>query len=135
AALIHRKDPEAIIMALPSDHHVRDERAFAEAALRAANSAAGGTVTTLGITPTGPETGYGYIEASDEVASGVRRAVRFVEKPDRQRAEEYVRSGRYFWNSGLFFFRASVMLDAIRAHVPDLSRELDRIEQAAAKGP
>lgn len=135
AELIRRRDPDAVVMALPSDHHVRDEAAFAEAALRAAKSAAEGPVTTLGITPRSPETGYGYIEASGEVAPGVRKAIRFVEKPDRIRAEEYVDSGRYFWNSGLFFFRVSVMLDAIRTHVPDLSRELDRIARAAAKGP
>jgi mannose-1-phosphate guanylyltransferase len=135
ASLIRRLDPDAIVMALPSDHHVRDEAAFLEAARLAARSAAEGTITTLGITPTCPETGYGYIEAGDEVAAGIRRAARFVEKPDRPRAEEYVRTGRYFWNSGLFFFRASVMLDAIRAHAPDLARALDRIEQASRQGP
>src|SRR5689334_18585847 len=129
-ALIRRMDPEAVVMALPSDHHVRNEPAFVEAALAAARSAMAGPITTLGIRPTSPETGYGYIEASDEVSAGVRRAVRFVEKPDRPRAEEYVRSGRYFWNSGLFFFRASVMLDALRAHAPDLARGLDRIDGA-----
>lgn len=133
--LIRRRDPEAIVMALPSDHHVQDPAAFVEAAARAAKSAAEGPITTLGITPTGPETGYGYIEASDEVAAGVRKAVRFVEKPDRLRAEEYARSGRHFWNSGLFFFRASAMLEAIRTHVPDLSSGLDRIDAACRKGP
>jgi mannose-1-phosphate guanylyltransferase len=114
---------------------VQDESAFLEAARLAARSAAEGTITTLGITPTSPETGYGYIEAGDEVSTGIRRARRFVEKPDRPRAEEYVRTGRYFWNSGLFFFRASVMLDAIRTHTPDLARALDRIEQASRQGP
>lgn len=134
-ALIHRRDPDAIIMALPSDHHVRNERAFLDAALLAARNAAEGPITTLGIAPTGPETGYGYIEAGDEISAGIRRAVRFVEKPDRARAEEYLRTGRYFWNSGLFFFRASVMLDAIRNHTPDIARALDRIEHASRQGP
>ena len=132
--ILRRRDPEAVVMALPSDHHVRDGAAFVEAAARAAESAAKGPITTLGIAPTVPETGYGYIEASDEVAPGVRRAVRFVEKPDRARAEEYVRSGKYFWNGGLFFFRASLMLDAIRTHAADLSRSLDRIEAAVGRG-
>jgi mannose-1-phosphate guanylyltransferase len=134
-ALLSRLDPDAVVMALPSDHHVRNQQAFLDAALLAARSAAEGPITTLGITPTSPETGYGYVEAGDEVSPGVRRAVRFVEKPDRPRAEEYVRAGRYFWNSGLFFFRASVMLDAIRTHTPDIARALDRIEQAARRGP
>lgn len=133
-AIIRRLDPEAIIMALPSDHHVQNERAFVDAALVAARSAMEGPITTLGIKPTSPEIGYGYIEASEEVTAGVRRAVRFVEKPDRPRAEEYVASGRYFWNSGLFFFRASVMLDAIRTHAPDLARGLDRIDEASRRG-
>jgi mannose-1-phosphate guanylyltransferase len=132
--LIQRLDPDAIVMALPSDHHVKNDPAFVEAALLAAKSAAEGPITTLGITPTSAETGYGYIEASDEVSRGVRRAVRFVEKPDRARAEEYVRSGRYFWNSGLFFFKASVMLEAMRTHAPDVARGLDRIEHASRQG-
>jgi len=134
AGLILRRDPEAVVMALPSDHHVREGAAFVEAARRAAQSAAEGPITTLGITPTSPETGYGYIEASDEVATGIRKAVRFVEKPDRARAEAYVESGSYFWNSGLFFFRASVMLGAIRTHVPELWASLGRIEAAIGKG-
>ncbi|HEX7668606.1 MAG TPA: sugar phosphate nucleotidyltransferase [Polyangiaceae bacterium] len=134
AALLARRDPEAVVMALPSDHHVKDEPAFRAAIERAVAAARLGPITTIGLTPTRPETGFGHIEATDELAPGVRRAVRFVEKPDRVRAEEYVKSGRYFWNSGMFFFRASVMMEAIGAHLPDLAAGLGRIEAAARRG-
>jgi len=133
-ALLARNDPEAVVMALPSDHHIRDEAGFRAAIERAVKSASGGPITTIGIKPTRPETGFGHIEASDEIEPGVRRAVRFVEKPDRQRAEEYVRSGRYFWNSGMFFFPARTMLSAIEAHLPELSSGISRIEAAAKRG-
>jgi mannose-1-phosphate guanylyltransferase len=134
AAIALRRDPSAIVMALPSDHHVRDEAAFREAVARAVRSAESGPITTIGIAPSRPETGFGHIEASDEIAPGVRRAVRFVEKPDRARAEEYMRSGRYFWNSGMFFFRASVMMEAIAEYLPELGAGLGKIEAAARNG-
>jgi mannose-1-phosphate guanylyltransferase len=134
AALLARRDPEAVVMALPSDHHVKDEPAFRAAVERAVAAARQGPITTIGFIPTRPETGFGHIEATDELSPGVRRAVRFVEKPDRVRAEEYVKSGRYFWNSGMFFFRASVMMEAISAHLPDLAAGLGRIEAAAGRG-
>src|SRR5882672_5995474 len=133
-ALVLRRDPRAIVMALPSDHHVRDDPAFRAAVTRAVRSAESGPITTIGIAPSRPETGFGHIEASEEIAPGVRRAVRFVEKPDRARAEEYVRSGRYFWNSGMFFFRVSAMMEAIERFLPDLGAGLARIEAAARKG-
>ena len=121
-------------MVLPSDHHIGDEPAFRAALERALVSAEAGAITTIGIEPTRPETGFGYIEAGDSVGDGVRRVVRFVEKPDRQRAEEYLESGRYFWNSGMFFFRASTMLEAIARHMPGLSAGIARIEAASARG-
>lgn len=134
-SLIARRDPDAVVMVFPSDHHVKNAEAFQEAALRAARSAADGPITTIGLAPTRPETGYGHIEAVEEVAPGVRRVLSFVEKPDRARAEEYAKSGRHFWNSGMFFFRASVMLEAIAAHLPELGSGLSRIESAARRSP
>jgi len=133
-ALALRRDPAAVVMALPSDHHVCDEARFRDAVTRAVRSAEGGPITTIGITPNRPETGFGHIEGSDEIAPGVRKAVRFVEKPDRARAEEYVRSGRYFWNSGMFFFRASAMMEAVTRFLPDLAAGLAKIEAAARRG-
>ncbi len=133
SSLIHRRDPEALVMVLPSDHYIGDEPGFRAIVERAVDSART-AITTIGIEPARPETGYGYIEAAEELAPGVRRVARFVEKPDRARAEEYVASGRYFWNSGMFFFRASEMLDAVRAHLPELAAGLERLEIAGRSG-
>lgn len=127
-----RRDPEAVIMVLPSDHHIGDEPGFRAVLERAVEAARSGPIVTVGITPTRPETGYGYIEAGEERAPGVRRVVRFVEKPDRTRAEEYLAAGRYAWNSGMFFFRADVMERAIREHLPGVASELDALALAPA---
>ncbi len=134
-AIACRRSPDAMVMVLPSDHHVIDETAYVAALQRAVAAAEGGTITTIGLEPSRPETGYGYIEKGDAVGSGVHRVERFVEKPDRTRAEEYVRSGKYLWNSGMFFFRATAMLDAIARHMQPLAAGLNQIEAAAAVGP
>jgi mannose-1-phosphate guanylyltransferase len=134
ASVIHRRNPNAVVMVLPSDHHIADEPGFRAVLEAALESARRGTITTVGIEPTRPDTGYGYIELGESVGPNVRRGVRFVEKPDRARAEEYVQSGRFVWNSGMFFFRAADMLQAIREHLPALADGLDHIEAAAKKG-
>lgn len=133
-AIARRRSHDALVMVLPSDHHIGDEPAFRAALERALASAEKGPITTIGIEPTRPETGFGYIEAGEDAGEGVRRVARFVEKPDRQRAEEYLASGCHFWNSGMFLFRATTMLDAIARHMPDLSAGLARIEAASARG-
>jgi mannose-1-phosphate guanylyltransferase len=134
-ARILRADPDAVVMALPSDHHIGDEPAFLAAVTEALASAESGTLTTIGIEPTHAETGYGYIEAGQSVQGRVRQVVRFVEKPDLQTAEAYVASGKYYWNSGMFFFRARDMMAAIDAHMPELSRALSHIEEVARREP
>ncbi|HEY4106344.1 MAG TPA: mannose-1-phosphate guanylyltransferase [Polyangiaceae bacterium] len=134
SSLIHRRDPEAVIAALPSDHLIADEAAFRGAVEQAFAVAEDGTIVTLGIKPDRPETGYGYIEAGSALSRGVHKVQRFVEKPDRAKAEEYLASGRYFWNSGMFFFRADAMLRAIQKHMPALASGLERIERAAERG-
>ncbi len=105
-------------MVLPSDHHIADEPGFRAVLEAALESARRGTITTVGIEPTRPDTGYGYIELGESLGPLVRRGVRFVEKPDKARAEEYIQSGRFVWNSGMFFFRAADMRQAIREHLP-----------------
>jgi mannose-1-phosphate guanylyltransferase len=136
ATLVVRScDPDATVMVLPSDHHVADESAFRRTLARAVASAESGVITTVGITPSRPETGYGYIEVGDEVGGGVHRVVRFVEKPTRAVAERYVESGRYVWNSGMFFFRAATLLAAIAEHMPALAAGLDVIARAAETEP
>ncbi len=134
ASVIHRRDPEAVAMVLPSDHHIADEDRFREVLARALDSARRGTITTIGIEPTRPDTGYGYLELGEELGQGLRRGLRFVEKPNRARAEEYLASGRFVWNSGMFFFRVADMLSAVREHLPELFAGLERIEAAARKG-
>jgi mannose-1-phosphate guanylyltransferase len=132
---VARRDPEAVMMVLPSDHHVRDVEAFRKAISLAVASAAGGTITTIGIKPTHPETGYGYIELEgDPSGLEVCPAKRFVEKPDRARAELFVAGGRHLWNAGMFFFRVSDMVSAIRAYMPELAKGLDAIDEAAENG-
>jgi mannose-1-phosphate guanylyltransferase len=117
AARIAHVDPDAVVMVLPSDHHIGDPEAF-QSVLRVAVAAARtGTVATIGVRPTHPETGYGYIEIRGDAAAGPVLAVeRFVEKPDKARAVAFVESGRFLWNAGMFFFRAGVMMEALRNH-------------------
>lgn len=132
ARAIAERDPEAIVAVVPSDQHVQDEDGFIDALSRAAKSAAGGPITTIGIEPTRPETGFGYIEMGEAVEHGAHRVKRFVEKPDRATAERYLADGSFVWNAGIFVFRARTMLDAIAEHLPELSAGLDQI---AAGGP
>ena len=124
---IAARDSDALVMVLPSDHAVANEAEFVRLLRVALDAAARGYIGTLGIVPTRPETGYGYIEAGDPIFEGARLAKRFVEKPDRATAEAYAKSGAHLWNGGMFFFRASVMKDAIRTHLPELARVLDAI--------
>ncbi len=121
------RDPQAVIMVLPSDQHVGDAESFRRALSAAVETAVSGLITTIGIEPTRAETGYGYIEAGSERGTGVRAVDRFVEKPDRALAEQYLVSGRHFWNSGMFFFRADVMAEAVRRHLPEVATALDQI--------
>ena len=134
AAMIARKDPDAIVAVLPADHFIGDEPKFRAVLGTALGAAEGGWLTTVGIVPTRPETGYGYIEVGDAVAEGVESVVRFVEKPDRARAAEFLAGGKHLWNAGMFFFRARVMREAIAKHLPELGAGLDRLDVAAAAG-
>ncbi|WP_295554757.1 mannose-1-phosphate guanylyltransferase/mannose-6-phosphate isomerase [uncultured Stenotrophomonas sp.] len=115
-ALANGKD--ALLLVLPSDHVVRNEAAFHAAVKQAAIAAETGKLVTFGIVPTAPETGYGYIKAA--AGEGVRAVDRFVEKPDLATAEQYVASGEYFWNSGMFLFKASRYLKELEALQPEI---------------
>src|SRR5690606_16166216 len=118
---VAQRDPAGIMVVLPSDHHVADQKAFQKALKQAAKVAADGTLVTLGIQPTRPETGYGYLEVGAPLgASGAHRVAAFVEKPDLARAKRYLKSGRYLWNGGIFVFRADAILAALRTHMPEL---------------
>lgn len=112
---------DPLLLVLPSDHVVRNAPGFRAAVQRALPAARDGRLVTFGIVPTGPETGYGYILAGGgkaEAGEGVRAVARFVEKPDLATAEQYVASGEYFWNSGMFLFRASRYLEELGRYQP-----------------
>lgn len=112
---------DAIVFIFPADHVIRHPKRFQEKLLAAARLAEAGFIVTFGIKPYYPETGYGYIEGGDPVEEGARRIRRFVEKPDRATAERYLQSGNFYWNSGMFAFRASVMAQEFERYQPDMS--------------
>lgn len=114
AAALHvaEKQPEAMLLILPADHLITDQTAFAAAVETARRLADEGRVVTFGIRPDAPETGYGYIEVEGNTV------LRFVEKPAAQTAQSYLDSGRFLWNSGMFCFKAEVMLEEMQTHCP-----------------
>ena len=134
ATHVRRLDPDAVMTVLPADHYIGDPDAYVDALRRGLEAATHGDYVTIGIRPSRPETGYGYIEVGGELDPGVFRARRFVEKPNRQRAEQFVASGSFLWNSGMFFFLASRILEAIDQHLPGLGKQLQRYDEAARAG-
>lgn len=112
---------DPLLLILPADHTIADESAFQEAVRIAAKPAAAGYLVTFGITPSGPETGYGYIRVGSAITSDVNRVTEFKEKPDSETATRYVESGEYLWNSGMFLIRASTYLKELEAHAPDIA--------------
>jgi mannose-1-phosphate guanylyltransferase len=138
AAHMRRLDPEAVMASLHADHFITDEEGFRQALLATAEVAKEGYLVTLGITPDKPETGYGYIQRGPEIGHYNNHAVyqvsRFLEKPDLATAERFVASGEYYWNSGIFVWQLSTLLQAFSAHMPEFYSQLGQIEQALAAG-
>ncbi|AXK45577.1 mannose-1-phosphate guanylyltransferase [Brachybacterium saurashtrense] len=156
AALIEREHPGAVLGSFAADHLIGDREAFARAVAVARDAAAQGYLVTLGIQPTHPATGFGYIERSagdaasgpdsparpdrplarpggpGALPAGAHGVDRFVEKPDRERAEEFLASGRFLWNAGMFLARASWLLDELALQLPALAAGVREI--AAAHG-
>lgn len=122
ALLAQAATPDALLLVLPADHLIRDEKAFLAAVETAAAAASAGRLVTFGITPTGPETGYGYIRRGGGIgaAPGVFEVGAFVEKPNRDVAQGYVDSGEYLWNSGMFLFPIGALLAELERHAPDV---------------
>ena len=131
------KDPKGVLLVLPSDHHIANVKRFRETLKAAAALAADGLLTTIGITPTRPDTGYGYIHLgaplADRKGQLAHRVQRFVEKPDYDRAQSYLASGDYLWNAGIFALRADVILDQIERHLPKLAAALAAIRPTLGK--
>ena len=134
AFLIERENPEAVLGIFPSDHVIADEPRFLKALQKGiAVAAAGDNMVVLGIEPTRAETGYGYIETGDLTADDSALHVRrFTEKPNQNRAEEFVAAGNYYWNSGMFLWSAKTLANAVREHLPETAPLLEKI--AAAYG-
>ena len=131
ALLMERLHPEAVLGIFPADHVIADEEAFARTIQRAIQLAAQqDNIVVLGIEPTRPETGYGYIETGSPLHDGVLRVRRFLEKPNRERAEEFVAAGNYFWNSGMFIWSARTLANAVREYLPDTAPLLEEIAAA-----
>jgi mannose-1-phosphate guanylyltransferase len=130
--LLHR-DPDAILGLFPSDQAIADEKQFRhdlETAVKVAS--AGENIIVMGIKPTRPETGYGYIETGDSSQGKVVRVRRFTEKPQLEMAKQFLETDRYYWNSGMFVWAASTLAAALREYLPKTARALEEI--AAAYG-
>ena len=127
-------DPEAVVAILPSDHVVEKRGEFRRVLIAATAAAEARFIVTLGITPTGPDTGFGYIEAGDRLAIEapveVRGVRRFIEKPKREAAERMVAAGGHYWNAGMFVWRVEEVLDAYTEHLPGTAKAISALRQA-----
>jgi len=129
AAMIEREDPEAVLGSFAADHVIADAEAFRECVREAADVARTGLLVTIGIEPARPSTAFGYIHLGDRLPGfpTAHAVAEFVEKPDAERARQYVASGEYRWNAGMFVARASVLLDLLAVEHPDLAAGLREI--------
>lgn len=132
---LFRKDPEAVMAVLPADHVIEDGKPFRAALKAAVQAAREGHLVTFGIVPDRPETGYGYIKAAPRAFTrvdgyAVRAVERFVEKPDIRRARQYLKQGGYYWNSGIFIWKASRILEEIKRHLPGTYESLEPCRSA-----
>ena len=137
AVHVQARDPRGVVAMLPADHHISRPKAFREAVASAAGLAAKGVIATIGIHPSRPETGYGYLKVGPRLRARARKGraqphkvERFVEKPDVVTAARYLADGGYLWNSGIFLFRADVILEEIGKAMPVLGEQLDVIQGA-----
>ncbi len=135
AAHVAARAPKGVMAVLPADPHIADPVAYRAVLGRAIAAAREGGLVTIGVTPTRPETGYGYIEVGEALgAGGVKRVKRFVEKPDLYRAQQFVADGNFLWNSGMFFFRADIVLGELERQLPDLHEFARACQKQLAQG-
>jgi mannose-1-phosphate guanylyltransferase/mannose-6-phosphate isomerase len=128
-ALLHilAGEKDAVLCIFPADHVIKDLDEFHDRLATAIELADAGYVVTFGIQPHYPETGYGYVEGGKKAPHGARLIKRFVEKPDLTTAEEFINAGNFFWNSGMFAFKASVIMSEFKIHQPDLLKKMSAI--------
>src|SRR6266567_6614909 len=136
AATIARQDQQAIMATLPADHVITRVETFRKALTLAYELAEQEHLVTLGIKPTAPETGYGYIRFAGAIGEGhayqAYRVERFVEKPNLATAKSYLQDGHYVWNSGMFIWKVETILAEIHAYLPEVARKIDAIVNATA---
>ena len=125
ALIAEQTDKEALVLLAPSDHMIADARIFANAVAKGIQAAEDGALVVFGVEPDRPHTGYGYIE-TNEIGDGVFAVTRFVEKPTQAVAEAFFESGRFYWNSGIFLFRAATLLTMLETHAPEIVRSCRR---------
>ncbi len=136
AKVIIEKDPGAVMGVFPADHVVANSENFIKTLQRSETLAKKGYLVTLGIPPTRPETGFGYLQQGAEIEDGIYQVERFVEKPGRPEAEQYLENGYYFWNCGVFVWKASVILEELQQHAENIYSQLETIARCIrnAKG-
>lgn len=117
---LHSNANEKLMLVLPADHVITDHAKFIATVMQAAEIAKLNMMVTFGVIPTKPETGYGYIHKGEKIAADAYRVKQFVEKPKLASAENYIRSGEYYWNSGMFLFDVKTYLDEVAQHAPDI---------------
>lgn len=117
-----KKDKDAVVVVLPSDHVIADVPVFQSAVMTAVKAAEKGALVTFGIVPTFAATGYGYVKAAGAETEGAYTLEKFVEKPCLEKAEEYLASGEYAWNSGMFVFKASTFIEELKIYSPDMAK-------------
>lgn len=125
---IERRNPDAVVVILPADHHIPNTSAFLgslETAVRGAQERSG--TVTIGVKPDRPETGYGYMQIGPEIAGGVHAVLEFREKPDKETAKRYLEAGNYFWNAGIFVVQNRTIHQLIRTHLPGHWSKLEQI--------
>ena len=128
---IAARNPEGVVVALPADQHISAPADFRKVLSDAVQVAREGRIVTVGLKPTRPETGYGYVQLGEPLGTAAHAVRAFVEKPDAETARRYMTSGEYLWNGGIFVFRADVMLAALRTHMPAMAPGLDALAAAA----
>jgi len=129
ALWIRRRDPNAIMMVLPADHHIANVPAYQEVCARARDLAQEGQIVTVGIECTRPETGYGYIQQGDAIARDAFSVAAFKEKPNLETALTYLKAGNFLWNAGMFFMPVDLVIRELEAFEPELMEDLKALDQ------
>jgi mannose-1-phosphate guanylyltransferase len=128
ATILSKRDKDATLICLPADHLIREEKKFINRMNLATDIAEEGYLITFGIIPTRPETEYGYIEMGDKIADRVYKAKSFREKPGRKVAQEYLKTGTFLWNSGMFVFKAKTILGEIKTNLTGIYSSLNKLK-------